>query len=369
MNTTTYWDERAVLIHALCGGYTELEADEVVEAINALLNTPQLLYGSLECLLELEAGKLITTELLDIEYINQNFLPRTILRQNKLTTVNKPYTTLKELASDSGFGLGTLEKLIEGRGLKIKVTVNDSRAIRRKLISYLANFTSGNLTTGTPTELWSYGKQKAYVLWRIQNEIKDFGNPMNLRLYEVPATIRHTSRLFTTLFALVFEKIVGVQNIKIDKEAKVAYPQLPVYIRVHLNRNPSDLAKIIEPFETEFAKAVEVSEPEGTLRIGNLTLDDNSVRCKGKELQLTPKELTVLVSLMTEYPRTVRNKDLRNIYFDEEYESGKLDDKQAADLMPSIYTAIKNLRKILEQNDAQVQIKTKSKIGYNLTKI
>ena len=366
MTATAYWDERTVLIHALLGGYTEISGDEIGQTINDILNTPQLLYGSLDCLLELEASKLITTELLELGYINENFLPRTVLRKNKLSTVDKPYTKLKELAADSGFGLGTLEKLVEGQGLKVSVTVNDSQAIRRKLISYLADFTGDTLSTDKPVELWSYAKQKAYLLWCIQNEMKHFGNPMTLRLYEADPTVQRDSRLFTTLFALRLEKIISVQSIKTDKTAGVAYPLMPVFARVNLNRNLSDFAKIIEPFEPEFAKTVEVTEPEGRVRVGNLTLDDTTVTCNGVELPLTPKELAVLTLLMTMHPQTVRYASLRDAYFESESESSKLDNKTETDLMASIYTTVKNLRKNLKQNGANMRIKTHSKIGLSL---
>ncbi len=370
MNMKPYWDERTVLIYALLGGYTELATDEIGQAINDILNTSRLLYGSLDCLFELEDTKLINIELLDLEFINDNFLPRMDVRKSKgIKITHKPYTTLRELAADRGFGLGTTEKIIEGRGLKVNVKVNDSQAIRRKLTSYLADFMSSALSTGEAKELWSYTKQKAYILWRIQNEMKHFGNPMTLRLYEASKATTDNSRLFSTLFALVFEKVINVQAVKIDKASGVAYPQMPVYVRVHFNRVISDFAATIAPFEPEFAKELEPSEPDDLLKVGNLTLHNNAVECDSHELPLTPKELTVLTLLMSEYPRTVTNDNLRDTYFDSEYESGKLDSKLAADLMPSIYTTVKNLRKNLEQNGADVQIKTKAKTGYSLTKI
>lgn len=361
-----YRSEGVILLYGLLAGYVNLSFEEMNRVINYLINNPLEIDEYSDALLDLANKDLITIKLISYDYPNHRIRETYDKNGNTLTTDEPCKDILEFLASPE-----MRDRVVSENKLKIEVNVKQQALIHRVLEQYLVSFIKGERSTGDVKDLWSYAKQKAYVLWFVDNKVSKSGRTLNINLLETNKSVVSNTVLLTTLFALKYEGIINIEDIGILNERDFLSP-LPIYVRFQMINGISSYAKDIksyeESFEDEWLEKRDEAQ-ESLIEAGSLMYRDNDIFSSSSRLLLEPKGIQILALLMENYQNTVSYNSIIDSCWEEEQDRGELDNVNREDLLGSIYTSISNMRVILKNSKANVEIKTKYGEGYVLLPI
>ena len=361
MGINLYKSDGVVLLYGLLGGYVDLNSEEVNKVVNHIINNPLELDEYFDVLFGLANKGFITIKLISYNYPNHKY--RETYDKNGITyTTDKPCTDILEFIASPELR----DDVVVANKLKIEVSVKQQPPIRQELEQYLNNYINGKLSTGDVKELWSYAKQRAYILWFVKYRTTHFGRTLNINLIETDRSVIDNTVLITTLFALKNEGIIDIEDIGLLSD-RTFLPPPPVYIRFQMTKDIGSYVNDINAYEDVFETEWLYKKAEQSATAGNLSLKDGLIYCANIEIGLTTKERKVLALLIEESPRLVEDVSLRGVYWDwdNDNDNKKLETKTEAQLMGNIHTCINSIRRKIEDNANMVIVVT-PKVGYSL---